>query len=170
MEASHSAVVVFAVVLLLASIDRHHQCVAQRQGDLRLVDGGSHFRGRLEIFGRGSWGTVCDDNWDHADEKVACRQLGLLPRQPSSYSLQRFGTASGAIHLDDVACAGSENRLLDCQSRQLYNHNCGHSEDIGVTCQASGRRCVDLQADLPMIVGPPSWNSTQYASTYSCAP
>ena len=54
------------------------------------MDGGSHFRGRLEIFGRGGWGTVCDDHWDHADEKVACRQLGLLPRQPSSYSHQRY--------------------------------------------------------------------------------
>ncbi|XP_065188526.1 sushi, von Willebrand factor type A, EGF and pentraxin domain-containing protein 1-like [Sycon ciliatum] len=179
MEASHSAVVVFAVVLLLASIDRHHQCVAQRQGDLRLVDGGSHFRGRLEIFGRGSWGTVCDDHWDHADEKVACRQLGLLPRQPSSYRLQRFGTASGAIHLDDVRCAGSENRLLDCQSLQLYNHDCNHGEDVGVTCQglksmelrqfyAPG--CEALQADLPMIVRNATWNGAQYTSTYSCAP
>ena len=44
-----------------------------------------------------------------------------------------FGQGSGPIHLDDVACSGSERRLIDC----LYTHidNCVHSKDAGVRCQ-----------------------------------
>ena len=41
------------------------------------------------------------------------------------------GTAH-PILLDDVACTGNESRLFDCP--YTSNHNCGHSEDVGVVC------------------------------------
>lgn len=44
-------------------------------GDLWLV-GGSNF-GRLQIFVRGVWGTICDDYFESQDAVVVCRQLGL---------------------------------------------------------------------------------------------
>ena len=37
------------------------------------------------------------------------------------------------INLDNVLCAGTENRLIDCPSSTT--HNCIHAEDAGVTCQ-----------------------------------
>ena len=43
-----------------------------------------------------------------------------------------FGEGSGPINMDDVACVGTESRLLDCTYTAI--HNCGHSEDAGVTC------------------------------------
>ena len=50
-------------------------------GDLRLVQNGltnsSYTSGRLEVFYRGLWGTVCYDFWSLTNTRVACRQLGF---------------------------------------------------------------------------------------------
>ena len=49
------------------------------EGDLRLVDTVTSTRtiGRLEIYLRGEWGTVCDDIFGRTEANVACRQLGF---------------------------------------------------------------------------------------------
>ena len=53
-------------------------------GALRLVGSSYSYRGRLEIYYNGVWGTVCDDGFSGTDARVACRQLGY-----SGYS--RYG-------------------------------------------------------------------------------
>ena len=45
-----------------------------------------------------------------------------------------YGQGSGLIVLDDLACAGTETSLFDCSHRGINSHNCGHGEDVGVTC------------------------------------
>ena len=46
-------------------------------GKLRLVDGISPNKGRLEILKDGLWGTVCSFHFDKDDADVACRQMGF---------------------------------------------------------------------------------------------
>ena len=45
-------------------------------GSIRLRQGLIARQGRVEICVEGTWGTVCDTNWDSQDATVVCRQLG----------------------------------------------------------------------------------------------
>lgn len=47
-----------------------------QDGTVRLAGGAARHEGRLEVFYRGQWGTVCDDGWTNSNTQVVCRQLG----------------------------------------------------------------------------------------------
>ena len=56
-----------------------------------------------------------------------------------AYSRANFGQGIGPIMLDDVQCNLLDHRrLLSCPHRGLQQHNCGHSEDAGVSCCVEG--------------------------------
>ncbi|NXW49931.1 SRB4D protein, partial [Nyctiprogne leucopyga] len=93
-------------------------------------------QGRVEILYNGSWGTVCDDDWDIVDANVVCRQLGCghaitLP------AAMTFGQGSGPIFLDNVDCKGREAALSECWSHGWGIHNCYHYEDVAVICNGN---------------------------------
>ncbi|OQR79023.1 lysyl oxidase2-like, partial [Tropilaelaps mercedesae] len=54
---------------------------AAKEGDLRLSIGSRltthEGQGNVEIFHKGQWGSICDDEWDEAEGRVVCRQLGF---------------------------------------------------------------------------------------------
>ncbi|KAL4221647.1 Scavenger receptor Cys-rich [Mactra antiquata] len=103
---------------------------------VRLVDGDTYYRGRVEVYYQGQWGTICDDSFDHNDVKVICRMLGLYRGSSYgvAYSAATFCPGSGSIMLDDLQCSGNEYDISQCRSSGWHNHNCGHQEDAGVDC------------------------------------
>ncbi|XP_023806159.1 deleted in malignant brain tumors 1 protein-like [Oryzias latipes] len=103
---------------------------------IRLVGSGStRCSGRVEVQHKGSWGTVCGDEWDLKDANVVCRQLscGTALQAPGS---AHFGQGSDKIWLDNVACSGNESSLTQCGHNGYGKHNCNHGEDAGVICSA----------------------------------
>ena len=99
---------------------------------LRLSNSLNGRSGRVELYLNGQWGTVCDDHWNASSSTVVCRQLGL----GSTGTLTSYGAgpSSYPIYLDDVKCNGSEANILACLHLPLRDHNCSHSEDVGVMC------------------------------------
>eukprot|EP01084_Bolivina_argentea_P301162 519491_1 len=113
----------------------------QRSNGIRLVDGPNDLVGRLEILHNGTWGTVCDDRFEEEEARVACRQLGVSDNdlKYAKHIYQRigqslFGQGSGEILLDELNCIGTEGSLGDCPRDGWGVNNCGHSEDIYISC------------------------------------
>ena len=108
---------------------------------VRLVDGINSNEGRVEIFYKGLWGTVCDDSWGADDATVVCRQLGLPYTNATARGDAAFGEGAGVLWLDDVACSGTENWLDECLHNGWGSHDCTHAEDAGVICGMWCCRC-----------------------------
>ena len=59
----------------------------------------------------------------------------VAPTGAIARSRAYFGQGTGDILLDNVACTGTETRLVDCHRNPVGVHDCSHSEDAGVTCK-----------------------------------
>uniref|UniRef100_A0A8C9TKA5 Lysyl oxidase homolog n=1 Tax=Scleropages formosus TaxID=113540 RepID=A0A8C9TKA5_SCLFO len=115
-----------------------NQPSAQPGGDkLKLRLAGyprKHNEGRVEVFYKGQWGTICDDDFTLANAHVLCRQLGFVSATGWTHSA-KYGKGTGQIWLDNVQCSGSEKGVEFCESRGWGNSDCTHDEDAGVVCK-----------------------------------
>ncbi len=52
-----------------------------------------------------------------------------------------YGQGADPILLDNLNCIGTESQLIDCTHNGVGIHNCGHTEDAGLTC--AGMVCIN---------------------------
>ncbi|TMW54841.1 hypothetical protein DOY81_000074 [Sarcophaga bullata] len=106
---------------------------------IRLVDGPTPLEGRVEIFHKSSWRSICTNskNWTTVDYEVACRQLGFKGGRFWKW-VDRTPDQRPRLLYEFPNCKGSENSLLDCQwsSRLLGSGVCDYHRDIGIQCKA----------------------------------
>ena len=74
-----------------------------------------------------------------------CLCLLLLFADATAFSSAHFGQGSGAIVLDNVACTGLEEKLVDCPYDR-HTADCYHYEDAGIRCTQTDR----MLAHTPM--------------------
>nr|XP_054748401.1 deleted in malignant brain tumors 1 protein-like isoform X1 [Lytechinus pictus]XP_054748402.1 deleted in malignant brain tumors 1 protein-like isoform X1 [Lytechinus pictus] len=109
---------------------------SQGLGALRLVNGDER-SGRLEVYYNETWGTVCSDSFAIEDARVACRQL--FPSSDTTsveyFDSSKYGEGTGHIWLDQVSCIGLEATLDSCVHNAYGDHDCTHSQDVGISCE-----------------------------------
>ncbi len=74
-------------------------------GVVCLRGGAGPHEGAVMVGGR----PVCDDGWDRRDGRVVCRELGY-PDVVRTYSESYFGRATMGYAMDNVACAGRDDK------------------------------------------------------------
>ena len=131
---------------------------------VRLVGGGSHTEGLVEVYYSGSWGTVCHNDWDDRLATMVCAQLGLS----SSGSSADFAPGVGSISISNIICSGNETVLADCGHYGVgIIVNCDHSKDVGVKCHGINFWCIWLMYIMPSNIFRHSSNYTNdYANHY----
>eukprot|EP00892_Ulva_mutabilis_P004105 jgi/Ulvmu1/2066/UM121_0007.1 len=119
-------------------------------GMLRLMGGASgpgYEYGRLEVFLRGFWSSVCNvDGFTPDSAAVACRILGfgggasLEFFQPFASSQSNVLDALLPVGLAAVDCAGNETSLLACSSDETDVESCSAtgSNSVDATVLACG--------------------------------
>ncbi|XP_071238325.1 lysyl oxidase homolog 3B-like isoform X3 [Salvelinus alpinus] len=111
-----------------------------------------HNEGRIEVFYKGEWGTICDDDFSLSNANVLCRQLGFVSATGWTHSA-KYGKGLGKIWLDNVQCNGGEKSIDLCKSRGWGNSDCTHDEDAGVVCKDErlpgfvDSNVIDVQVD-----------------------
>ncbi|XP_055954622.1 scavenger receptor cysteine-rich domain superfamily protein-like, partial [Patella vulgata] len=98
---------------------------------LRLVNGSGSHEGRVEVFDRRKWKTVCDVWWDDKEASVVCRQLGYSGTGAISKGRAYFGEGRGNIVIG-LGCNGREEYLTDCKYSSVGG--CSHTRDVSVIC------------------------------------
>ncbi|XP_069449500.1 neurotrypsin isoform X3 [Ovis canadensis] len=111
-------------------------CTPLTDGVIRLAGGEGAHEGRLEVYHRGQWGTVCDDGWTDLNTYVVCRQLGF--KYGKQASANHFEESMGPIWLEGISCSGKEASFLQCSRGPWGRHDCTHREDVGISCYPGG--------------------------------
>ncbi|XP_063683738.1 multiple epidermal growth factor-like domains protein 10 isoform X2 [Bolinopsis microptera] len=106
-------------------------------GEFTLVDRrGQQIVGEAQGLLLYNGGTVCDDSFNENSGNAVCRQMGYDRAQTWNSHVTWAIQEQYEIVLDDVICDDSGS--WDSCS-YVESHNCGHSEDIFLTCKEAPR-------------------------------
>ena len=80
---------------------------------------------------------VCDDNFDQIDAESACYTLGYTNGGTFQTASMSWSESEIPFLMNEVECESASTNFLSCSS---IAEDCTHSENILLTCFASGKR------------------------------
>ncbi|XP_048755165.1 uncharacterized protein LOC125666091 [Ostrea edulis] len=107
-----------------------------------LVDGESEYEGRVEIYKKGRWGTMCKP-LTHVEASYICRHLGYLGGVASEPGY--FGEGSGVFWNMNFTCLLS--RQCSIAKPVVDPTPCDHKRDYGVLCDHMVRLWFESKSD-----------------------
>ncbi|XP_038072908.1 LOW QUALITY PROTEIN: uncharacterized protein LOC119741237 [Patiria miniata] len=113
-------------------------CQADEDFSIRLAGGGNPKSGRVELFFKGQWSTVCNMEWADSDADVVCRQLGFFG--PSIAFTGKIPDGElRPLHISFEACRDDEARLAQCILEETIPgfYGCRRDTAAEVICQAN---------------------------------
>ncbi|KAF1670426.1 CD6 protein, partial [Pygoscelis papua] len=106
--------------------------VCSEHQEWRLSGGRDGCAGRVEVFFRGTWSTVCDSTWYKLEASVLCRTLGCgEPLRQLSFG----HTLPGRMLYQ---CESQQPSLAHCQWTYNKSAPCHQSRAAGVVCNGTG--------------------------------
>ncbi|EDW76452.2 uncharacterized protein Dwil_GK14651 [Drosophila willistoni] len=105
---------------------------------VRLVGGlGGAHEGRLQLYLKGRWGTVCDYGWNVLNAALVCHQLGYS-LNPQDWRLLRSQLPSAGTSEDilvaNVRCTPHDRDVTKCRAEYEFENSCSHENDVGIRC------------------------------------
>ncbi|XP_065835401.1 neurotrypsin-like isoform X2 [Oscarella lobularis] len=111
------------------------QCMRGNESlPIRLTGSPFPYAGTVEILRQGTWGAVCDANWDQSKARIICRQLGY-PEAWAALVGSYYGSGSRPPWMNNVRCTGVERRIEDCAFDGWYESGCPETHSAGVVCE-----------------------------------
>jgi hypothetical protein len=146
---------------------------AQIQGDVRLVGvRGSNNSGRVEVFFKSQWGTICDRNFAGAASTICHQFNSTLSLKGTSVRLLNEsltkagkpgieGVATGTpIELRDVDCGPTystplvKTHILQCDYKSVgKDSGCSHDDDLAVVCDVRDRSLKGYDSEVKLVGG-----------------
>ncbi|KAJ8025368.1 Lysyl oxidase-like 4 [Holothuria leucospilota] len=102
---------------------------------IRFKAGKAFGEGRVEVFYRRQWGTVCSRGFSKESGNVLCREMGFGTVR-EIINNGSMGQGVGPIWLWDMRCRGNEATIFDCPHGRFNGSDCIHANDLGIICNA----------------------------------
>lgn len=92
-----------------------------------------HNEGRIELFYKGEWGTICDDDFSITNANVLCRQLGFVSATGWTHSA-KYGKGQGKGHLRRGLYENHADSLLPFQGKSGWTTCCVMEARRALSC------------------------------------
>ncbi|XP_042229688.1 protein bark beetle-like isoform X4 [Homarus americanus] len=105
---------------------------------LRLVDGPTPLQGRLQMFYKDKWRSICTNsrNWTAEDMTVGCRQMGYSGGKYWEWQ-DRANNDTSTILYEAPLCTGLEDDITKCawHTHSMGGGVCDMHPDLGLDCE-----------------------------------
>ncbi|XP_072536916.1 scavenger receptor cysteine-rich type 1 protein M130 [Salminus brasiliensis] len=100
-------------------------------------------KGRLEVYHKDQWGSVCHHQWKKENGKIVCKSLGC-GEHINSGQVNELPTLTTkdlspltTMWMDEVACKGTENSIWECDALKWNITKCHRENYIMVECSGT---------------------------------